>query len=132
MGSWDYYCALCGSTFFSSHIISRKPRTARFNRRRRRSEEREARREAKEARAQEKRHYSEACVHYIDEINDPDPLPSDSETHEHNDREDDTDSLDSYDENHSYDPEVIKQEDIAWVTFLQCIGFNPQASGLSK
>ena len=129
MGSWDYYCALCGSTFFVSNIISRKPRTAHFNRKRRESKARKA---AKVAREQEKKAHEGAGIHYYDVIHDPDPLSSDSETYERSDEEDDSDSLDSYTEEHSYDPEIITEDAATWATILQCIGFNPDAPGLSK
>lgn len=133
MGSWDYYCALCGSTFFTSSIISRKPRTARFNRRRHRSEERKARSEAKKRLTESKQVIQGDETRHCGTINIPELLPSDSGTYESDDEEEsDAESLSTFSEDNSYDPEIISEDDVAWASTLQCIGFNPDASGLSK
>ena len=112
MGDWDYYCALCGSTFSNIHI-SRKPRTARFLRARRLSE---ATRPIKE----------------LEEKGEPIPGELQKTVQENQKREDDADSLDSYDEENSYDPEIITKEEAAWIEELQCLGFNANSTTLNK
>ncbi|ROW17103.1 hypothetical protein VPNG_01391 [Cytospora leucostoma] len=46
--------------------------------------------------------------------------------------DDDTESLDRFDEDHSYDPEVISAVDVDWNKTLHVLGSNPEATGTSK
>lgn len=41
-------------------------------------------------------------------------------------------SIDSWQEDHSYDPDIISEGDIEWTDTLHILGFNAEASGLSK
>ncbi|KAJ5273432.1 hypothetical protein N7478_008557 [Penicillium angulare] len=121
MGSWDYYCAFCGSTFFNYHI-SKRPRTARFLRARRLSAA------AEQIEALQKR---------------GEPLPDELQTilKEHRELEeperpeDDAGSQSSFDsegEDGTYDPEIITTEEAAWVEQVQCVGLNPDSTSLNK
>jgi hypothetical protein len=52
-----------------------------------------------------------------------------------NEEDDDTsgsESLDSYDEGRSYDPEIISEADVEWTATLHVLGFNPDAPGAGK
>lgn len=104
MGSWDCYCAICGSTI-SGAIISEKPRTARFHKRR----------------AEERREAAAAAA------------GQDAPVYEESDEDsDDNESLDSYDEEYSYDPAILSDEDIEWTSSLHILGFNPDANNVTK
>lgn len=48
--------------------------------------------------------------------------------------EDDGDakSLGSYDEEHSYDPEIISESETEWARTLHVLGFNSEAPGIGK
>ena len=105
MGSWDCYCAICGGPFCSI-TISRKPRTARYRK--------------KWAKVAEKREDTN--------VSDDQDVTSASEA----EQEDDKESLDASEEDYSYDPEVISEDDVAWTKTLHVLGFNPKANGSSK
>ena len=115
MGSWDYYCALCGSTFQGPNFISRKPRTQRFLRRQRRRAERVRERADRESLEN-------------DQDEDDDERTSDDE----GSSADDNESLESDDEEHSYDPDIISSAEAAWSLDLRCMGFNPESPVLSN
>ncbi|KAJ5594936.1 uncharacterized protein N7459_001144 [Penicillium hispanicum] len=124
MGSWDFYCALCGSTFYGQHSISRKPRTARFYRRQR-------------ARENAERPATGDPIPGGNLIATTDQDQDQNFIDEHSDdngdeNEDDAESLLSYEEDYSYDPEIISEADAAWTHDLQCLGMNLNAPGLVK
>lgn len=105
MGSWDCYCAICGGPFVGAEP-SRKPRTARFRRK-----------WAKKTKKHRER-----------ELPDDASVSSASE----GEQDDDTTSLDAYEEDNSYDPQVISAEDVKWIETLHVLGFNVEAKGTSK
>jgi hypothetical protein len=41
-------------------------------------------------------------------------------------------SVDSWEEDHSYDPDIITEADIEWTNTLHILGFNAAAVGLTK
>jgi hypothetical protein len=104
MGSWDCYCAICGGPHTGVEI-SPKPRSARFKRRL-----------GKKA-----------------ENNSPE-IDSDNETYDEyearratgevSEDEEEIGEVESEDEEHSYDPEIVTQESVAWVGTLHVLGFN--------
>ncbi|KAL1615432.1 hypothetical protein SLS56_011822, partial [Neofusicoccum ribis] len=104
MGSWDCYCAICGSTI-SGATISEKPRTARFHKRR----------------AEERREAAAAAAGQDAPVNE-----------ESDEDSDDNESLDSYDEEYSYDPAILSDEDIEWTSSLHILGFNPDANNITN
>ncbi|KAJ6000792.1 hypothetical protein N7481_001201 [Penicillium waksmanii] len=105
MGSWDYYCALCGSTFHGESFVSRKPRTARYLWREKRDAD-------------------------FDTLVAADPLNGRIDFRRFNEEtaagEDnlDNESLSSQDENGTYDCSIISKEDATWSNNLQCLGVN--------
>ncbi|KAJ5610112.1 hypothetical protein N7510_006831 [Penicillium lagena] len=112
MGSWDYYCALCGSTFFGGKI-SQKPRSARFLRARRLS----------------------AADRQIEKLTrEGAPIPEelhrefDENNEESSEDKNDASSMDEFDEDHRYDPNVITEEESTWTLDLQCLGLNSESS----
>ncbi|KKY27766.1 putative f-box domain protein [Diplodia seriata] len=107
MGSWDCYCAICGSALGAAHVSAR-PRTARFNR------WREA--EHRKAQADE----TETENNDAEKSDDAD------------DADDDTYSIDSYEEKFSYDPAILSEADLEWMRPVHILGFNPDAKGVSK
>ncbi|KAJ5183609.1 hypothetical protein N7492_001225 [Penicillium capsulatum] len=113
MGSWDYYCALCGSTFRGAHFVSRKPRTARFLWRKQRDAE-------------------------FDAMVGDDPSNGRIDFRKFNEETAageenfDNESLSSQDEEHTYDCDIISQEEALWSLNLQCLGLNPDSPLLSK
>lgn len=115
-GSWDYYCACCGSTF-DGGVISEQPRTARFLRARR----------LFEANRQIEKLAGEGA-----------PIPEelqrefDENREESGEDEDDQSSMDKLLEDYSYDPDVITKEESKWTLDLQCLGFNSKLASLSK
>ncbi|KAL1632887.1 hypothetical protein SLS58_011280 [Diplodia intermedia] len=104
MGSWDCYCAVCGSALGAAHVSAR-PRTARFHRWR----------EAQHRRAQADE----------SETENDDAEKSD-------DVDDETFSIDSYEEKFSYDPAILSEADLEWMRPVHVLGFNPDAKGVSK
>jgi len=103
MGSWDCYCAICGGTFGGGQVAA-QPRTARFLRHHRNQDTDHNETEAEEEANEE-------------EEDDADGVPG---------------SVDSWEEDHSYDPEIISEEDIEWTNTLHILGFNADAQGLTK
>ncbi|KAJ5403246.1 hypothetical protein N7509_003117 [Penicillium cosmopolitanum] len=105
MGSWDYYCALCGSTFQGERFVSRKPRTARYLWRKQREAD-------------------------FDALVAADPLNGRIDFRRFNEEtaagEDnlDNESLSSQDEDDTYDCSIISKEDATWSNNLQCLGVN--------
>jgi hypothetical protein len=104
MGSWDCYCAICGGPFGGAQV-SRKPRTPRFRRRFPKLDHAEGNR---------------------------DEHQGDHEAEEEETEDDDNESLESFDEEHNYDPEIISESDTEWSNTLHILGFNAEAPGVSK
>jgi hypothetical protein len=105
MGSWDYYCALCGSTFRGANFVSRKPRTARFLWRKQREAEFDALVAADPSDGRiDFRRFNEETAAGEDSL--------------------DNESLSSQDEIDTYDCSIISLEDAAWSIDLQCLGVN--------
>ncbi|KAJ5108997.1 hypothetical protein N7456_005672 [Penicillium angulare] len=127
MGSWDYYCAFCGSTFSNYHI-SKRPRTARFLRARRLS--------AANKQAQSLEEKGESVPDELQKVIQENQVPQESENDEKPERSDDDEgsqsSMDSTEEDYTYDPEIISKEEAAWVEQVQCVGFNPESTALNK
>lgn len=117
MGSWDVYCAFCGSALCSAHVAE-KPRSARFRRRRQR-EQRDA------ATANEEGSQSDA------ENESGDQEESEGEDDDDDDDDDDC-SIGSCDEEHSYDPAILDEKDLEWTKSVYILGFNPYASSIRK
>jgi hypothetical protein len=46
--------------------------------------------------------------------------------------DDDNESLDSYEESRSYDPEKLKAKEVRWIDRCRCLSFNPDAPGITK
>lgn len=107
MGSWDCYCAICGGPFGGADV-SRKPRTARFRRK------------------------MAKTIAKCQERGVPDDEDVSSASEDEDGEEDDNESLDKWDEDHTYDPEVITEEEATWTRTLHVLGFNPGATGVSK
>lgn len=105
MGSWHCYCAICGGPF-GGFDVSRKPRTARF-------------RSALAKKTAKRREGGST---------EDESVSGGSE----GEQGDDTESLDSWDEERSYDPEVISAADAGWTETLHVLGFNHEATGTSK
>lgn len=105
MGSWDCYCAICGGPFWGA-TVSGKPRTAAFLRRR-----------AKEL---ENQRLGKKCAD--DEHNEC----------EGDDGDGDEGSHARYDEEHSYDRDVVSEEDLQWAKTLHVLAFNAESEGESK
>lgn len=116
MGSWDYYCALCGSTFYGGEISS-KSRTARLLRARRLSE----------ANRQIKKLAEEGSPI-------PDELQREADENKDEPGEDENEpmSMGGFDDDHSYDPAVITEKESKWTLDLQCVGLNLQLDSPSK
>jgi hypothetical protein len=113
MGSWDCYCAVCGGPFgLRNEAIARKPRSARF---------RAQHQLDRSVGARDPKLFSTGGTMCRGSVGDH-GTPQD-EDHE------DTGSCD---EDHSYDPEVVSQDQIRWSESLLVIGFNPAATGLTK
>lgn len=104
MGSWDCYCAICGGPFGSAQV-SRKPRTTRFRRRQKRWEKYNPEEEAHD---------------------------NDADNEDEDEGEDDNGSLGSFEEEHSYDPDIVSKEDTQWTNVLHILGVNVNAPGVSK
>lgn len=102
MGSWDCYCAICGGPFVGVDV-SRKPRTARFRRRWARAKKRQE-----------------------GDLSDDEDVSSEGEP------DDDNESLNSFEEDNEYDPEVVSEQEVGWIESLHVLGFNPEAKGASK
>ena len=105
MGSWDCYCAICGGPFGGAQV-SRKPRTLRFRRR-----------------------FPQGPGG--PERNEHEDQDGDEAEKEENE-DDDDESLESYDEEHNYDPDIISESDTEWSEKLHILGFNAEAPGVSK
>ncbi|CAI7666097.1 unnamed protein product [Penicillium manginii] len=104
MGSWSYYCAICGSTFHGPDLISRKQRTPRFLFRQQRD-------------AAFNKLTSTSPTNKIDFRT----FNAETAAGENNL---DAESLPSEDEDNTYDPCIISKEDAAWSEDLQCLGVN--------
>jgi hypothetical protein len=102
MSSYDVYCAICGCSLVGGEMGSNAPGALR-------------RRRAIVARTRAAR-----------ERGDPDP-----ESEDEDEREDDDDWWPE-EEDRSYDPELVSEESLGWLTEGRCLGINPQASGDSK
>lgn len=109
MGSWDCYCAICGGPFGGSQI-SRKPRTSRFLRRR-----------AQEAIERQERGLA-----------DDESVFDASDESDGGGEDDDGESLDSGDEEWTYDCEVITEDDVRWTEIAHVIGSAHRVKGVSK
>ncbi|KAL0256787.1 hypothetical protein SLS55_009184 [Diplodia seriata] len=48
------------------------------------------------------------------------------------DVDDETYSIDSYEEQFSYDPAILSEDDLEWMRPVHILGFNPDAKGISK
>lgn len=108
MSSWDCYCAICGGSFGGADV-SRKPRTARFRKK------------------------SAKTIAQRDNSSLPDDsFRSTALEDVEKEEDDDNESLNEYTENHTYDPEVISEEEMRWIRTLHVLGFNPGAKGMSK
>ncbi|KAJ5812525.1 hypothetical protein N7474_008826 [Penicillium riverlandense] len=116
MGSWDYYCALCGSTFYGGEICP-KSRRARLLRARRLSE---ANRQIEKL-VEEGAPIPEELQREVDENKE-----------EPGEGEDDPMSKNGFDEDHSYDPDIITEKESKWTLDLQCVGLNSDLDSLSK
>jgi hypothetical protein len=55
--------------------------------------------------------------------NDVDTMEEDGE---------DDEKLDSWEEEHSYDPKLVSKDSTAWLMDCRCVGFNANAPGVSK
>lgn len=93
MGSWDCYCAICGGPVLGT-TVSGEPRTAAF--RERRAREVENQRQGKGG----------ECEEDDDAEDDVDEFGSDHERRF---------------EDHSYDQDVISEEDVAWTRTLHVL-----------
>ena len=62
---------------------------------------------------------------YDDDDDDDDDADADWE-----DVESDS-SFDPWEENTTYDPNLVSEEDLEWLIYIRCIGFNPDAGKLS-
>lgn len=120
MGSWDYFCAICGGPFLPLDV-SRKPRTARF-----------IRKWAKKAeKCWERNLRDDASV--SSSSSDGSEQEQDEATASAAAADDDNaESLDSVEEDGAYDPDIISEEELRWTETLYVLGFNPEAEGSSK
>lgn len=118
MGSWSCYCAICGGPFGASSYISRKPRTARFHQR-----------QLKAATKRRERHLEPDAD--VSSESEPDDDDEQSETGD-DQSESDEESLDAWDEDRSYDPDIISAAETEWTEKVHILGFNPRASGVEK
>ncbi|KAJ3531938.1 hypothetical protein NM208_g8655 [Fusarium decemcellulare] len=116
MGGWDCYCAICGGPFHVGDGISRKPRTARFRRRLERRLNGDTEQDTSE-----------------DDYDPEEEMPTPTYDQQQNDDSSEyEESLATSEEEHSYDPDILSQDDIEWARTLHVLGFNPAAPSITK
>lgn len=103
MGPWDCYCAICGGPF-SNIAVSDKPRTAAFRWRR-----------AKEIENQRR---GGSCPYRVDYEAEAD--------------DDERVSPERYEEDHTYDRDVIRAEKVQWAKTLHVLALNFGSQRASK
>jgi hypothetical protein len=133
MGSWDSYCAICGGPM-STVEVARKPRTARFKRRRAREI---AKRQAENIPDDQPVHiHDPSATETMEEYEArkvAGDVSSDEDAGSEGDEESDSgDSLDSEEERYTYDPEILSERDVDWIQIIRVLGFNHNAPGLHK
>ncbi|KAF2175171.1 hypothetical protein K469DRAFT_743420 [Zopfia rhizophila CBS 207.26] len=122
MGSYDCYCAICGGPLYTVPGIGDKSEKALAKRRR-------LIEKAKRRRAGEEVPKSDDEAEKSDRATS-DAAMADAEN-ETQTQEEDGDE-DDWMEEHSYDPEVISEDELVWLEDCRCLGFNADAPGISK
>ena len=59
-------------------------------------------------------------------------LDEDDEDDQDDDDEDDNESINSLEEQYSYDPEILTEADVEWIQTIHVLGLNPNAGGIPK
>ncbi|KAJ5734404.1 hypothetical protein N7493_003190 [Penicillium malachiteum] len=111
---YEVFCVFCGAPFSGGHISS-KPRTERFQRAR----------EFSSAKFWMK-HFRRAGQPI------PDSLIKTIERLEAYGDEEAIEGTEEWNEDHSYDPEILSEEQAAWARSVRCSGLNPYAKSTTK
>lgn len=111
MGVFDYYCALCGVTLAYAQIGSNSPRA--LKRRRRRVERKREALDRGDA-------YGSDSSSDADRCNGGDGDEDNGE---------DGDDWSEECEDRSYDPGIVTEDGLDWLSTCCCLGFNPSAVG---
>jgi hypothetical protein len=125
MGSYDCYCAVCGGPLYS--YMRRGKTSPKYLAARRNRVARNKKKLAGEV-------LSDAEDEVVDtEMKDGDPSVCQCESScMCPAEEDESGSMDEWDEEHSYDPELISKQETKWLGEARAVGFNPNAEGISK
>ncbi|KAF2088931.1 hypothetical protein K490DRAFT_55555 [Saccharata proteae CBS 121410] len=115
MGSWDCYCAICGSALCGVQIATHS-RTRRFKRRQARKQQN---RDNRERRARGE------VVGVPSDVDSSDDEGS-------GEMEGKQPTMDPYEEDSSYDPDIVGVEDVEWTNRCWILGFNAEAKGVEK
>ncbi|KAF2119207.1 hypothetical protein BDV96DRAFT_567199 [Lophiotrema nucula] len=142
MGSYDCYCALCGgplgnfAKWGSRKTKHRTKRHSRISLKKRRLAGEDVHEDGPRPRTSkivpEERKSDEDDASPDTDMTEPSPF-DDSDTGEMATwYPDENESMFSYYEQHSYDPYVLKKGDTTWLGRCRCLGFNPDAKGITK
>lgn len=108
MGNFDCYCAICGGSLVEPEIGSFVP--AALRRRRGRVDRRRQARDIGE------------------EYNSSDEEEDEEDENEEDENEEEEQWWPDQ-EDQSYDPELVSEESVTWLTETRCLGFNPSVDG---
>ncbi|KAJ6015541.1 hypothetical protein N7540_010132 [Penicillium herquei] len=111
---WDFYCVFCGGPFCGD-LIASKPRTKRFDRARRLSDLQVTVDNLK-AKGQPVPESLERTIEELQSYGDKEPAEGTEE----------------WIEDHTYDPDIITEEEAEWAQSLRCLGLNPYAKSTTK
>jgi hypothetical protein len=127
MGSYDCYCAICGGPLY--HSLQFGLKSAKALARRKRRLEKEKRRRAGEENLPD----SENELESSDDANsDNDMVFPNGEDAGDGGEADDEEDYDTFEQDFSYNPELVDENSTEWVGNCRCLGFNADAPGVRK